>query len=403
MYPRGVAVWLSPRAKCPVAQSDLRRYFDAAAAGILLVGLMAGRSWAQGSPILNIITPWAGVNGPPGLVLTFDRPPPLFSVIGDGSNQPVVAFAGAVEAHGLAPPSALKGLAKAVLVEPGDGVLSVSFNEAQPPHVVAKPFGPHSVLVTVVGAAVMGDVDASGSPSVQLDPNEDGFEVVPLRYADVSEVVGLLTGERGIKPNDTFTPQEPAFGSAAMAGAGASPPVGAVGGNIAGSDSEPPMVGQTIDPTIGIDRRLNAVILRGPPALIARLKAKIAKLDRPITSVLLETVFVELTETGAKNVGLDLNNANNQIATAEAGQALFERGFVYAPDYVINGGGITNVAAEIRALDRGEAFDPAWVETKLARLMQTLDEVFDRSVQERRPTHAVADEMARARLIQGRA
>ena len=92
--------------------------------------------------------------------------------------------------------------------------------------------------------------------------------------------------------------------------------------------------------------------------------------------------------------------ANNQIATADAGQALFEKGLIYAPDYVINGGGITNVAAEIRALDRGEAFDPAWVEAKLARLMQTLDEVFDRSIAERRPTHLVADEMARARIAE---
>ena len=92
--------------------------------------------------------------------------------------------------------------------------------------------------------------------------------------------------------------------------------------------------------------------------------------------------------------------ANNQIATADAGQALFEKGLIYAPDYVINGGGITNVAAEIRALDRGEAFDPAWVEAKLARLLQTLDEVFDRSIAERRPTHLVADEMARARIAE---
>ena len=90
--------------------------------------------------------------------------------------------------------------------------------------------------------------------------------------------------------------------------------------------------------------------------------------------------------------------ANNQIATAEAGRLMFEQGLIYAPDYVINGGGITNVAAEIRALERGERFDPLWVETKLAKLMHTLEEVFERSIQERRPTHIVADEMARVRI-----
>jgi leucine dehydrogenase len=90
--------------------------------------------------------------------------------------------------------------------------------------------------------------------------------------------------------------------------------------------------------------------------------------------------------------------ANNQLSDPEIGRVLFERGLLYAPDYVINGGGIINVAAEIRALDLGEAFDPAWVETKLARLMQTLEEVLDRSIAERRPTHEVANEMAKARI-----
>ncbi|HEY8571833.1 Glu/Leu/Phe/Val dehydrogenase dimerization domain-containing protein [Phenylobacterium sp.] len=90
--------------------------------------------------------------------------------------------------------------------------------------------------------------------------------------------------------------------------------------------------------------------------------------------------------------------ANNQLADAEVGREVFRRGVLYAPDYVINGGGIINVAGEIRALDAGEAFDPAWVETKLSRLIETLGEVLDRSRQENRPTHEVANEIARARI-----
>lgn len=95
--------------------------------------------------------------------------------------------------------------------------------------------------------------------------------------------------------------------------------------------------------------------------------------------------------------------ANNQLADPAIGRALFEQGVLYAPDYVINGGGIINVAGEIRALERGEAFDQAWVETKLVRLTQTLEEVLDRAVIEARPTHEVAGEMARARIAQANA
>jgi len=94
--------------------------------------------------------------------------------------------------------------------------------------------------------------------------------------------------------------------------------------------------------------------------------------------------------------------ANNQLASPDVGRALHARGILYAPDYVINGGGIINVAGEIRALEAGEGFDAAWVAGKLDRLILTLDEVFDRAVAEGRPTHEVADEMARARIAAAR-
>jgi leucine dehydrogenase len=90
--------------------------------------------------------------------------------------------------------------------------------------------------------------------------------------------------------------------------------------------------------------------------------------------------------------------ANNQLATPQIGRLLFDKGMLYAPDYVINGGGIINVAAEIAAIEAGTAFDPAWVELKLDRLLITLGEVLDRSLAEKRPTHEVADEMAKARI-----
>jgi leucine dehydrogenase len=94
--------------------------------------------------------------------------------------------------------------------------------------------------------------------------------------------------------------------------------------------------------------------------------------------------------------------ANNQLASPEIGRVLFDNGLVYAPDYVVNGGGIINVAAEIRALNSGGAYDPKWVEGKLSRLMLTLDEVLERSVQEKRPTHEIAAEIARARIAAAR-
>jgi leucine dehydrogenase len=94
--------------------------------------------------------------------------------------------------------------------------------------------------------------------------------------------------------------------------------------------------------------------------------------------------------------------ANNQLGDADAGRLLEERGILYAPDFVINGGGIINVAAEIRGLQLGAAYDPAWVATKLDRLMETLEEVLDRAQRERRTPHEVAVAVAEARIAEAR-
>jgi leucine dehydrogenase len=90
--------------------------------------------------------------------------------------------------------------------------------------------------------------------------------------------------------------------------------------------------------------------------------------------------------------------ANNQLADAQAGRLLQDRGILYAPDFVINGGGIINIAAEIRGLDAQKAFDPAWVENKLQRMIATLDEVLERSRAEGRPPQEVAIDTAKARI-----
>lgn len=85
--------------------------------------------------------------------------------------------------------------------------------------------------------------------------------------------------------------------------------------------------------------------------------------------------------------------ANNQLATPDMGKALMDRGILYCPDYVLNGGGIINVAAELSG-----SYDAAWVEAKLDGLKVTLRDIFQTSKAENTPTNIVADNMARARI-----
>ncbi len=83
--------------------------------------------------------------------------------------------------------------------------------------------------------------------------------------------------------------------------------------------------------------------------------------------------------------------ANNQLATPTDGERLAARGILYAPDYVINAGGIINVVAEY--LGHGDA---ASVAQSIARIEGRLHDIFAEAERSGRPTDAVADSMARA-------
>lgn len=89
--------------------------------------------------------------------------------------------------------------------------------------------------------------------------------------------------------------------------------------------------------------------------------------------------------------------ANNQLVVPEMGEFLRRKGILYAPDYVINGGGIINVAAEISG-----SYSREWVDATLAKLIVTLGEVLDEALQTDQPTNYVADRIARARIAAAR-
>ena len=85
--------------------------------------------------------------------------------------------------------------------------------------------------------------------------------------------------------------------------------------------------------------------------------------------------------------------ANNQLATAQMGERLRKAGILYAPDYVINGGGIINVAAEISG-----NYSREWVNGKLDTLIGTLGTLLDQALSEGTPTSVIADRIAKERI-----
>ncbi|MCK0126493.1 leucine dehydrogenase [Gelidibacter sp. F2691] len=71
------------------------------------------------------------------------------------------------------------------------------------------------------------------------------------------------------------------------------------------------------------------------------------------------------------NVKAVAGGANNQLATSQDAELLHGRGILYAPDYVANGGGIINAAAEILEIE--DRVD--WVDEKLRALDETMNNI----------------------------
>ncbi len=270
------------------------------------------------------------------LVLTFNQAVPKYAIVANDRDNSIVAFTDAKLPVGVTPPTGKYGLVQTFAFTQDNGILTMTLKDAEAAHVTATAISERALSLTIkpVASKTTKADTGTGRPPAHTESAgpDDVFEVVPLKYADVSEIVGLLTANQTTRPNDNFNPQEPAFGSAGVgnnSGGFNTPTINLTGANNA--NVEP--LGVSVDDAVGIDRRLNAIILSGPADRVARLKARIAKLDVPVTSVILETVFVELTESGARNVGFNFTNANGQIATFA---------------YQYNRGGVTSNGAVIQ-------------------------------------------------------
>ena len=84
--------------------------------------------------------------------------------------------------------------------------------------------------------------------------------------------------------------------------------------------------------------------------------------------------------------------ANNQLQEARHGDALHERGIIYAPDYVINAGGVINVADELYGYNRERALK------KVEAVYENIEKVLDISKRDAIPTYLAADRLAEERI-----
>ena len=87
-------------------------------------------------------------------------------------------------------------------------------------------------------------------------------------------------------------------------------------------------------------------------------------------------------------------SANNQLKEPRHGTLLEERGIIYAPDYVINGGGVTNVADEFKT----GGYNKERSYAQISRIYDKLLKVFEIARSRGIPAHEAADLLAEERI-----
>ena len=83
--------------------------------------------------------------------------------------------------------------------------------------------------------------------------------------------------------------------------------------------------------------------------------------------------------------------ANNQLASEDIGETLHKNGILYAPDYVVNLGGLISVVDEYE----NSEYDEQRILKKIEKIGENLDKIFEISANNDKPTNIVANEMVK--------
>lgn len=261
-------------------------------------------------------------DGAATFILRFSPAEPRIASVERNPTRPELIMATTLKTGRVPNRQSFKGLVRSLSFASEGSSLILRFDTHRPSRVKTQRIGNNSIQVRIetiseeetIGSRPIGSAGEEVIPQRELNqgPRDsflpgDAYELVFLKYADVSEIVGLLSEGTEIAPNDVFIRREPGFGSP-----GAGQQTSFIGAPQQAVAEEVPL-GQNVGNGLAVDRRLNAIWITGSQERIDRVKRQIELIDVPVDSVILETQFVELTETGARNLGLDLNNQNGQI------------------------------------------------------------------------------------------
>jgi leucine dehydrogenase len=151
-----------------------------------------------------------------------------------------------------------------------------------------------------------------------------------------------------------------------------------------------------------VEERVRVTVADTVPAAVERAVADFEVESAPVTEI--HTLECDIYAPCALGGGLNevtipqlrcaavCGCANNQLACDGDAKALADAGILYAPDYVVNAGGIINISEELRGYNRERA------EVGLRRVYDNILAVFERAAADGITTAAAADRLAEARI-----
>ena len=279
-----------------------------AAAAALLFALVwcCGAGVARGAAAneLASVKVSAQPNGGAELLVSFTQRIPQFTLSGENTQDVELTF---TEVQlGTPPASQSAGAIKSVtFAAKGSGfTMHIALTGA---NALGVNRSGNALDILVAGVAAPPSLRArTGSPHPLGSASLASVEVVLLKFADVSEIAGILAGAQ-IAEQSSYRRPASIFGLP-QAAAGGAYGGGGAGGTFAPATPAPPRA-ERVTPNLAIDRRLNAAVLSGSSGQVQTMRDLIARIDVPAAAVDLDCDVVELTRQGALDAGIDFNGS----------------------------------------------------------------------------------------------
>jgi len=235
--------------------------------------------------------------------LDFVPQTPQYRIEGSGTTRVSVQFFGATRRPGVGSIPAAGSFIRAIDFVQNGTALALIFTSERPVQINVTPSMQSLFVLLAVAEPNQPAKSENGVP-----PSATDVSMIRLKYADVNEVAGLLGAANLADPFAGLANPQQLGGISSSLGIGGLQPGQTLTGVPLQQSASSPQIGLRISESVSIDRRLNAVIVSGPVSVTEPLKKLIALVDSPVNSVLLEATVVELTETAAKDVGIDFSS-----------------------------------------------------------------------------------------------